>query len=77
MQGSLASEFLECYVLKDRGRKNSIITITIIIIRMVTDFHIVIHSKKFSLEEKENEHPDFPWEHAYAVFNSTIFRGIW
>lgn len=44
---------------------------------MVTDFHIVIHSKKFSLEEKENEHPDFPWEHAYAVFNSTIFRGIW
>ena len=44
---------------------------------MVTDFHIVIHSKLFSLEEKETEYPDFPWEHAYAVLNSTVLKGIW
>lgn len=32
----------------------------------------------FSLLEIEiKEYPDFPWEHAYAVLNSTSLANLW
>lgn len=27
--------------------------------------------------DDDSEYPEFPWDHAYAVLNTTLFQNIW